>query len=142
MNGLDVSRWDQPDRVAELGDLAAPVVSAATGLQSHRTGRQRCQEGENLTAPQLLAKHNSSGAVSPMKLKDGLGEIQPNSAHLVHGRLLEWVATPPLWHADAVGGVHPIKARGRARLGGTEAFLNHFSSTAMPPPFFDSPFKS
>jgi len=24
------------------------------------------------------------------------------------GRLLEWSVTPPLWHDDAVGGVHPI----------------------------------
>ena len=58
------------------------------------------------SAPCNSAKHNSSRAVSPMKLKDVLGEIQPDSANLVHGRLLEWVATPPLWHADAVGGVH------------------------------------
>src|SRR5918993_588044 len=108
---LDVSRWDQPDRVAELDDLATPRGSAATRLQGHRAGGQGCQERKKLAAPQLLAKHNSSRAVGPMKLKDVLGEIQSNGAHLVHGRLLEWVATPSLWHADAAGGVHTIKAR-------------------------------
>jgi hypothetical protein len=41
-----------------------------------------------------------------MELKDVLGEIEANGADLVHGRLLEWSLTPPLWHADAVGGVH------------------------------------
>ena len=43
-----------------------------------------------------------------MYLKHVLRKIQSNCANLVHGRLLEWSATPPLWHADAIGGVHPI----------------------------------
>jgi hypothetical protein len=30
---------------------------------------------------------------------------------LVHGRLLEWSLTPPLWHAEAVVGVHTIRPR-------------------------------
>ena len=45
-------------------------------------------------------------AVSPMQLKDVLGEIESDGAHRVHGCLLEWPATPSLWHAEAVGGVH------------------------------------
>jgi hypothetical protein len=48
-------------------------------------------------------------------LKDGLGEIQSDGAHLVHGRLLEWPATPSLWHTTAAGGVHTIKALGKSR---------------------------
>src|SRR3954451_9358682 len=39
-----------------------------------------------------------------MKLKDVLGEIEADGANLVHERLLEWALTPPLWHAEAVGG--------------------------------------
>src|SRR3954471_24741505 len=39
-----------------------------------------------------------------MKLKDVFGEIESDGANLVHGRLLEWALTPPLWHAEAVGG--------------------------------------
>src|SRR5215217_5331883 len=39
-----------------------------------------------------------------MELKDVLGEIESDGANLVHGRLLEWALTPPLWHADAAGG--------------------------------------
>ena len=41
-----------------------------------------------------------------MELKDVLGKIKADGADLVHGRLLEWALTPPLWHAEAVGGVH------------------------------------
>jgi len=32
---------------------------------------------------------------------DVLGEIEADGADLVHGRLLEWSLTPPLWHAEA-----------------------------------------
>src|SRR3954452_20432996 len=105
---LHVRRRDQLHRVAKLGDLAAPVVGAATGLHGHRTGRQRGQERQELAAAQLLAKDHRARAVSPMELKDVLGEIEADGANLVHGRLLEWALTPPLWHAEAVGGVHTI----------------------------------
>src|SRR3954466_15912402 len=84
--------------MTELGDLAPPIVSAATGLHGHRAGRQRGQERQKLAAAQPLAKHNSSRAVSPMELKDGLGEIESDGARRVHGCLLAWPAAPSLWH--------------------------------------------
>src|SRR4051812_8970435 len=95
--------------MTELGDLAPPIVSAATGLHGDRTGRQRGQERKQLAPAQLLAKDHRARAVSPMELKDVLGEIESDGAHRVHGRLLEWLVTPPLWHAVAVGGVHTIR---------------------------------
>src|SRR3954470_3920109 len=87
-----------------ISDLTPPVVGAATGLHGHRAGRQRCQERQKLAAAQLLAKDHRPRAVSPMELKDVLGEIEADGADRVHGRLLEWALTPPLWHAEAVGG--------------------------------------
>src|SRR3954469_20982420 len=105
---LDVRRRDQLHHVAELGDLAAPVVGARTRLHGYRARRQCCQEREKLAAAQLLAKDHRARAVSPMELKDVLGEIEADGANLVHERLLEWALTPPLWHAEAVGGVHTI----------------------------------
>ena len=42
-----------------------------------------------------------------MQQKDGLGEIQSDGAHLVHGCLLEWPATPLLWHTEAAGASTP-----------------------------------
>src|SRR5689334_7757950 len=95
--------------MTELGDLAAPIVRAATGLHGDRAGRERGQERKQLAPAQLLAKDHRARAVGPMQLKDVLGEIESDGAHLVHGRLLEWALTPPLWHAEAVGGVHTIK---------------------------------
>src|SRR5829696_4167811 len=52
-----------------------------------------------------------------MELKDVLGEIEADGANLVHGRLLEWALTPPLWHAEAVGGVHTIRPLFVLRVG-------------------------
>ena len=69
------------------------------------------QEREKLAAAQLLAKDHRARAVSPMELKHVLGEIESDGADLVHGRLLEWSLTPPLWHAEAVGGVHMGSSR-------------------------------
>src|SRR4051794_18928850 len=90
--------------MTELGDLAPPIMRAATRLHGHRARRQRCQEREKLAAAQLLAKDHRARTVSPMELKDVLGEIESDGANLVHERLLEWALTPPLWHADAAGG--------------------------------------
>src|SRR5215218_845246 len=100
--------------MTELGDLAAPIMRAATRLHGHRAGRQRGQERQKLAAAQLLAKDHRARTVSPMELKDVLGEIEADGANLVHERLLEWALTPPLWHADAVGGVHTIRAKGQS----------------------------
>src|SRR4051812_38745712 len=72
--------------------------------------RERGQERQELAAAQLLAKDHRARAVGSVQLKDVLGEIQSDGAHLVHGRLLEGPATPSLWHTTAAGGVHPITA--------------------------------
>src|SRR4051812_18499054 len=90
--------------MTELGDLAPPIVSAATRLQGHRAGRQRGQERKQLAPAQLLATDHRARAAGSMELKDVLGEIEADGAHRVHGRLLEWPATPLLWHTTAVGG--------------------------------------
>src|SRR5215217_3212935 len=107
---LHVRRRDEADRVAELSDLTPPVVGARASLQGHRAGRERGEEREELAAAQLLAKDHRARAVGSVQLKDVLGEIQSDGAHLVHGRLLEWPATPSLWHTTAAGGVHTITA--------------------------------
>src|SRR4051812_12676584 len=72
--------------------------------------RERGQERQELAAAQLLAKDHRARAVGSVQLKDVLGEIQSDGAHRVHGRLLEWPATPSLWHTTAAGGVHTITA--------------------------------
>src|SRR5215207_11704128 len=38
-----------------------------------------------------------------------LARSRPTVLTWFMGRLLEWALTPPLWHAEAVGGVHTIR---------------------------------
>src|SRR5215218_661328 len=61
-----------------------------------------------------------------MELKDVFGEIEADGANLVHGRLLEWALTPPLWHAEAVGGRPHHQAPMRARSAGRPMSAIHF----------------
>src|SRR3954451_16015581 len=68
--------------MTELGDLTAPIMSAATRLHGDRAGRQRGQERKQLAPAQLLAKDHRARAVGPMELKDVLGEIESNGANL------------------------------------------------------------
>src|SRR3954462_7874486 len=105
---------NQPIRAPQ--PLTPPVVGAATRLQSHRAGRERGEERQKLAAAQLLAKDHRARAVGSVQLKDVLGEIQSDGAHRVHGRLLEWPATPSLWHTTAAGGVHTIRTQKRAGI--------------------------
>jgi hypothetical protein len=94
--------------MTEAHKLASPMMRTTTRLHSHCAARQSGEEVWKLIAPQLPPKHNSSNAVRTVQLKDMLRDIQSDRGNLTHGRLLEWLATPPLWHTDAVGGVHPI----------------------------------
>src|SRR3954453_20545885 len=89
------------DRIADLHAFA---------LHGHRAGRQRGQECQKLAAAQLLAKDHRARAVSPMELKDVLGEIEADGADLVHGRLLEWALTPHSGTLRPSGGAHTIRA--------------------------------
>ena len=49
--GLHVGRRDQLDRVAELADLAAPMIRAGAGLHRHEAGWLGRKEGEYLITP-------------------------------------------------------------------------------------------
>src|SRR3954454_14734439 len=103
--GLYVSGWDQPHRVAQLAKLPRPVVRPATSLQRHKTARLPREKLEHLGPHQALAEHHPAGRISPVRLKYPLRNIKPYRASLAHGRLTcGGYSTPPPWHIDAVGG--------------------------------------
>src|SRR3954462_1181168 len=83
---------------------STPRNGVVRGSQPETTARK---SGRRLTRRCPVALHRAR-AVGSMELKHVLGEIEADGANLVHGRLLEWALTPPLWHAEAVGGVHTI----------------------------------
>ena len=71
-----------------------------------------------------------------MHLKDVLGQIQSDCGNLFHGRrLLEWLATPPLWHVDAVGGVHPINLSSHKRAAVRELIKAAGANLMFLPPY-------
>jgi hypothetical protein len=67
-----------------------------------------CEEIQKLSSTDPLAEYRSTPLICSMNMKDVLGDIQTDYDNFRHGRLLKWCSTPPLWHIDAVGGVHPI----------------------------------
>ena len=54
--GLHVGRWDQPHLMAQLANLAAPIMSATAGLHRHDTSRQLVEEPQNLPRRSFLRK--------------------------------------------------------------------------------------
>src|SRR6185369_3679055 len=89
--GLHVSGWDQPHRVAQLAKLPRPVVRPATSLQRHKTGRLPREKLEHLGPHQALAEHHPAGRIGPVRLKYPLRNIKPYRASLAHGRLPWWL---------------------------------------------------
>src|SRR4051794_5774151 len=115
--GLHISGWDQPHRVAQLAKLPRPVVRPATSLQRYKTGWLPREKLEHLGPHQALAEHHPAGRIGPVRLKYPFRNIKPYRASLAHGRL-PWgllntttlahrcrrgASTPSRWHSGANG---------------------------------------
>jgi hypothetical protein len=94
--------------MAKLGELASPVMRSTTRLQRYPAPGMGCKEVQKLSSTDPLAKYRSTPLIRSVNVKDVLGDIQTDYDNFRHGRLPQVVSTPPLWHIDAVGGVHPI----------------------------------
>src|SRR5204863_8763762 len=73
--------------------------------------RQRSEEPQRFSSPQLLADQHLSGHINAVNLEDVLREVQPDSGNMLHGRfpLMSSRSTTSSWNADAVPwAVHPI----------------------------------
>jgi len=100
--GLDVGRRDEPHVMAQLADLAAPVVRAAAGFHRNDAARHLAKERQHLIPPQLLAQHRLARLVSLVDLKHILRQVEPDSGDLRHAPL--WLLADPPWHIEAIGG--------------------------------------
>src|SRR5271166_3002714 len=85
---LDVGRRDQSHTMAQLADLARPVVRAGTGLHRDDAWRLRRQEADKLRAGDALAEQHMPGSIGSVHLKHVLRDVQPDRDSLPHGRLL------------------------------------------------------
>jgi len=77
-----VSRRDQPNVVPESGNLTRPVVRRRAGLHPDQAGLQLREKAEHGRAPQLLLQDDGTIGVNAVKLKDGLGQIDPECCNL------------------------------------------------------------
>src|SRR5215211_4102377 len=108
--GLHISGWDQPHRVAQLAKLPRPVVRPATSLQRHKTGLLPREKLEHLGPHQALAEHHPAGRIGPVRLKYPLRNIKPYRASLAHGRLPRWLLnTTTLAHRCRRGASTPSR---------------------------------
>ena len=77
----------QPRGVAELLDLASPVVSTRTSLHTDQTWFESRQEWQHLHAAELFAQYYRAPAVDPVDTKNVLCQINAERCNL-HGRIL------------------------------------------------------
>ena len=102
---FDVSWLDQPNVMSQRCDLPRSMVRAGASLHADQAGRQGAEEVENRRSAQLLAQDNSTLHVHSVKLKDELGQIDPECSDLqMDGPFLRWVATAPAWQTAMPSG--------------------------------------
>ena len=81
---LDILRRDDPDREAQLGDLARPVMGAPACLQAHDASPLTGKPAQNLIPPQPASFDDVSLVVLATDLKHILCDIKPDRINLLH----------------------------------------------------------
>lgn len=74
---LHIGRRDQANRVAELADLAPPIVRASTGFHGDQAGRLFGKELKHLIPAQLFPENNDTRGIRPVGLKHTLRKSSP-----------------------------------------------------------------
>ena len=93
--------------MAQLSDLARPVVRTDTGFHRYHAPGLRCQETEKLPASDTLAKAHMPGIIGSMHLKHVLAMSKPIVVTCSMDASFGGRSTPSPWHTDAVGGRPP-----------------------------------
>jgi len=109
---LDVGRRDEPNLMPHRLQLTRPVMRTAARFHRDQARRLLREEVEQLRPAELPAEHYAAALVSAVRMKNGLGDIQPDCDSLRHGRLPQW-CFKHLHSGTSMpsGGVHPISFR-------------------------------
>ena len=102
---LHIRRRDQANLVAQLHQLARPIMGRAAGLQSTVARTNLGEVAENGITGQLAAHNHFAISINAVDLEPALGDIQSDSANLFHVDGLLCSAEynlRHLWHDDAV----------------------------------------
>ena len=80
--------------MAELDQLARPMMGRAAGLKANKASGQLREEGQHVLAPECLGDDYAPRGVNAMNLEDMLGQIKANGRdrrqigdRLSHGRI-------------------------------------------------------
>lgn len=68
--------------MAQLPNLAAPEMGAATGLHRHDTRLKLPEEGQHLNLSQLLAQQCTTRGISKVRLEYTLRQVEPDRDNL------------------------------------------------------------
>src|SRR6266436_5479181 len=115
--GLHILRWHQTDLMAQLRQLACPMVRRGTGLHADQAWRQSLEEPRNLAAAKLLSDDDLLGRVNAVNLKHVLGDIQTDrgSLHVDDSPDVIRLRRTTLWHLDAGSGRRPPHQKRKSR---------------------------
>ena len=110
--------------MAELDQLARPVMRRTTRLNANQASRQFGKKWQHLRPPKRLVDHNLAGRINTVDLKTFLAKSRPivviciaDGSHFARERLTAFT----LWHPDAVSGSHPP----HLLSGGTQLVWTH-----------------
>jgi hypothetical protein len=78
--------------IAELHDLASPVMSAAAGFYPDKAGRLLREDAKHLATSQPTVDYRRAITIRTMNLENMLGQILPDGANLLHGTIPSIVA--------------------------------------------------
>jgi hypothetical protein len=73
--------------MAELAQLAAPVVRSRAGFHANQTRRQCGEESRDFLATQLTLQHHLAGRIGTVHLKDPLADVEPERRDINHSVL-------------------------------------------------------
>ena len=82
-----MSRTWWSDLVAELDQLATPVMRRGAGFDADQTGWQLSEERKELRPPDLLSDDYHAALVDAVHLEHRLRDVQPNRDRLTHALL-------------------------------------------------------
>ncbi len=106
---LHILRWHQTDLVAQLRQLARPMVRRGTGLHADQARGQSFEERHNLAAAELFPDDDLLGRVNAVNLEHVLGDIQTDrgNLHVDGSPHVIRLRRTTLWHFDAGSGRRP-----------------------------------
>ena len=83
--GLHVGRRHQANRLAELVQFTAPMMSCRTRLDADEAGVKASEEFQHLATAQWLTNDYLAASVDAVNLENIFGKVESDCNNLIHG---------------------------------------------------------